>query len=158
MTKTGLGASSQNLTGLSVMIAGKNTLGFTDDSTKVPEFEFETINEESTGIVKPPKMTLGLKNLGQEYLAHIVEGNPFVLKGNIHEGDEDKALLITIQGQLHKMSSELKEGDSTKREFELRVDLYEETVDGQQTITYNRNPYKLILAGVDTAPNFNNNI
>jgi len=50
MTKTGLGANSQILSGLSILIGGKNTFGFTGDGTKQPEFEFELINEESTGM------------------------------------------------------------------------------------------------------------
>jgi len=158
MTKNGLGLPSQILTGLSIMIAGKNTFGYTDEGTKQPEFEFETVNEESTGLVKQPKMTIAVKNLGAEFVAHMSAGLPFVLKGNIREDGEDKSLLITAQGQLHKMSGEVKEGDSTKREFEIRVDMYSEVVDGIPTIVYSRNPYKCILAGVDMAPDFNNNI
>jgi len=158
MTKNGLGQPSQNLTGLSIMIGGKNTFGYTGDGTKAPEFEFETVNEDSTGIVKQPKMTLEVLNLGVEYIAHITAGLPFVLKGNIREDGEDKPLLITAQGQLHKMGQDIKEGDATKRTFELRVDMYSEVVDGVPTIVYNRHPYKCILGGVDMAPNFNNNI
>ncbi len=158
MTKNGLGLPSQILTGLSIMIAGKNTFGYTDEGTKQPDFEFETVNEESTGLVKQPKMTIAVKNLGAEFITHMSAGLPFVLKGNIREDGEDKSLLITAQGQLHKMSGEIKEGDSTKREFELRVDMYSEVVDGLSTIVYSRNPYKCILGGIDMAPNFNNNI
>jgi len=158
MTKTGLGESSQNLTGLAILIAGKNTFGYTDEGTKPPEFEFETINEESTGIVKQPKMTLAVKSLGAEFIAHISAGLPFVLKGNIRDDGEDKALLITAQGQLHKMGTDIKEGDSVKREFELRLDMYSEIVDGIPTIIYSRSPYKCVLGGIDTAPDFNSNI
>jgi len=158
MTKAGLGQSAQNLTGLSIMIGGKNTFGFTDEGTKAPAFEFETVNEDSTGIVKQPKMTLAVKNLGAEYIAHISAKLPFILKGNIRDDGEDKPLLITVQGQLHKMSGEMKEGDSVKREFEIRVDMYSEIVNGIPTIVYNRHPYKCILGGIDMAPKFNSNI
>lgn len=158
MTKHGLGQPAQNLTGLSIMIAGKNTFGYTDEGTKAPSFEFETVNEESTGIVKQPKMTIAVKNLGAEYIAHMSAGLPFVLKGNIREDGEDKPLLITAQGQLQKMSGDIKEGDSVKREFEIRVDMYSELVDLIPTIIYSRNPYKCILGGIDMAPDFNSNL
>ncbi len=158
MTKTGLGTASQNLTGLSILIAGKNTFGYTDEGTKVPTIEFETINEESTGIVKQPKMTLAIKNLNADYIAHIASGEPFVLKGNIREEHEDIPLKITAQGQLHKMEADVKEGDSTKRTFELRLDMYTEEVDGTATVEYSRQPYKIILGGKDMAPDFNKNI
>jgi hypothetical protein len=158
MTKSGLGQASQNLTGLSIMIAGKNTFGYTDEGTKAPEFEFTTVDEESTGILKQPKMTLGVKNLGAEYIAHMSLGLPFVLKGNIRDDGEDKPLLITVQGQLQKMGSEIKEGDSVKRSFEIRIDMYSEIVDMIPTIIYSRNPYKCILAGIDMAPDFNSNL
>jgi len=103
-------------------------------------------------------MTVAVKNLGAEYITHMSAGLPFVLKGNIRESGEDKPLLITAQGQLQKMSGEIKEGDSVKREFEIRVDMYSEIVDGLPTIIYSRNPYKCILGGIDTAPDFNSNL
>jgi len=158
MTKQGLGADAQLLTGLSIMIGGKNTFGYTGDGTKPPEFEFETVNEQSTGIVKQPKMTLEVLDLNPLYVTHIASGLPFVLKGNIRKDGEDKPLLVTVQGTLLKMSGELKEGDATKRTFELRVDMYNELVDGLPGIVYTREPYNIILGGVPMAPNFSNNV
>jgi len=158
MTKNGLGASAQALTGLSVLIGGKNTFGYTDEGTKTPEFEFETVNEESTGIVKQPKMTLAFNDLSVTHVAHISAGLPFVLKGNIRVDGEDKPYLITATGQLHKMGQEVKVGDSVKREFEIRLDLYSETVDGVPTVVYSRHPYNLILGGVPMAPDFSSNV
>jgi len=58
MDKNGLGKPSQGLTGLSILIGGKNTFGFTGDGTKGPEIEFNMMDEESTGLVKPLTMTL----------------------------------------------------------------------------------------------------
>ena len=158
MTKNGLGADAQLLTGLSIMIAGKNTFGYTGDGTKAPEFEFETVNEQSTGLVKQPKMTLEVLDLGAEYIAHIASGLPFVLKGNTRKDGEDKPLLVTVQGELMKTGGELKEGDATKRTFEIRVDMYNEVVDGIPTIVYTREPYNIILGGIPMAPDFSNNI
>jgi hypothetical protein len=158
MTKNGLGADSQILTGLSILIGGKSTFGYTGDGTKSPEFEFEQVNEQSTGIVKQPYMTLEAYNLGAEFVSHIASGLPFVLRGNLRRDGEDKPYLVTCQGQLKKLSGEIKEGDAVKRTFEIRVDMYSEVVDNVPAIIYNREPYKCILGGVDTAPDFNNNI
>ena len=158
MTKNGLGASAQALTGLSVLIGGKNTFGYTDEGTKSPEWEFETVNEESTGIVKQPKMTLAFNDLSATHIAHISAGLPFVLKGNIRVDGEDKPLLITANGQLHKMSGDIKVGDAVKREFEIRLDLYSEMVDGVPTVVYSRHPYNLILGGISMAPDFSSNV
>ena len=41
MANNGLGKTGQLLTGLAVLLAGKNTFGYTDEGTKPPEFEFE---------------------------------------------------------------------------------------------------------------------
>jgi len=158
MAKSGLGKVGQMLTGLSVLIGGKNTFGYTDEGTKPPEFEFEVVDEESTGIVKQPKMTFAVKDLGVQYISHIALGLPIILKGNIRHDGEDKPFLVTVQGEMLKMGTEVKEGDSTKREFEIRVDRYQEVVDYNETIIYNRHPYKCILGGVDKAPKFNKNI
>lgn len=158
MDKNGLGQPSQNLTGLSILIGGKNTFGYTGDGTKAPEFEFETVNEQSTGIIKVPKMTLEVENLGAEFIAHIASGLPFVLKGNINEDGENKPLVITAQGQKHKMSSEVKVGDATKRVFEIRVDMYTELVNNIPTIVYTRQPYNYIAGGIPMSSNFNENI
>lgn len=158
MTKNGLGASAQALTGLSVLIGGKNTFGYTDEGTKSPEWEFETVNEESTGIVKQPKMTLAFNDLSASHIAHIAAGLPFVLKGNIRVDNEDKPMLITASGQLHKMSGDIKVGDAVKREFEIRLDLYSEMVDSVPTVVYSRHPYNLILGGIPMAHNFSKNV
>jgi len=158
MTKNGLGASAQALTGLSVLIGGKNTFGYTDEGTKTPEWEFETVNEESTGIVKQPKMTLAFNDLSATHIAHISAGLPFVLKGNIRVDGEDKPMLITATGQLHKMSGEIKVGDAVKREFEIRLDLYSEMVDSIPTVVYSRHPYNLILGDIMMAPDFSKNV
>ena len=158
MNKQGLGADAQIITGLSIMIAGKNTFGYTGDGTKAPEFEFETVNEQTTGIVKQPKMTVEVLDLSAEYIKQMANGDPFVLKGNIRKDGEDKPLVVTVQGTVTKLSGEIKEGDAAKRTFELRVDMYKEEVDGSEAINYVRTPYKMAFAGVDMAPDFNNNI
>lgn len=158
MTKNGLGAEAQLLTGMSIMIAGKNTFGYTGDGTKAPEFEFETVNEQSTGLVKQPKMTIEVLDLSAEYITHIASGLPFVLKGNTRKDGEDTPLLVTVQGELMKTSGEIKEGDATKRTFEIRVDMYSEIVNGVPSIVYTREPYSLVLGGVPMAPDFSNNI
>lgn len=158
MDKNGMGKSSQNLSGLSILIAGKNTFGYTGDGTKAPEFEFETVNNDSTGIVKPPKMTIEVENLGVEFITHITSGLPFVLKGNIHEDGSNKGIVITAQGELHKMGQTVKVGDSVKRTLELRVDLYNEIVENIPTIIYTRHPYNLVLGGIPVSAKFNDNI
>ena len=89
MAKSGLGKVGQILTGLSVLIGGKNTFGYTDEGTKPPEFEFDVVDEESTGIVKQPKMILALNDLGASHIAHIMSGLPIILKGNIRDDGED---------------------------------------------------------------------
>ena len=158
MTKTGLGASSQTITGLSVLIGGKNTFGYTDEGTKTPEIEFEVVNEDSTGIIKQPKMTLAFNDLSVSHITHIASGLPFVLKGNIRVDGEDKPIVITANGQMHKMTTNTKVGDNAKREFEIRLDLYSEMIDGVPTIVYSRHPYNLILGGIPMAPDFSSNI
>jgi len=158
MDKHGLGASSQALTGLSILLGGKNTFGYTGDGTKAPEFEFVTVDEDSTGIVKAVKMTVEVENLGADYITHMAKGEPFVLKGNVSDDGSNVPLVATIQGQLHKLSPEFKVGDKVKRQFELRVDLYKELVDGVSTIEYTRHPYKYVLGGVDMTSNFSDNV
>ncbi len=158
MTKSGLGKANQALLGLSILIGGKNTFGQTGEKTKVPTFEFNTIDDEPTGIVKRPKMTLEVNNLGAEYIAHMAANLPFVLKGNIEEDGVSTSYLITAQGSLTQMGTELKEGDKTSRSFELSLNMYSEVVDNVPTIEYVRHPYVCILAGVVKAPNFNENI
>jgi len=158
MTKNGLGNDSQLLTGLSIMIAGKNTFGYTGDGTKPPEFEFETVNEQSTGLVKQPTMTLEVLDLHPMYITHIASGAPFILKGNLRQDGEDTPLLVTVQGEVTKISAEMKEGDAAKRTFELRVDMYTELVNALPSIVYTRSPYSLFLGGIPMAPDFSNNI
>ncbi len=158
MDKNGMGKPSQNLSGLSILIAGKNTFGYTGDGTKAPEFEFETVNNDSTGIVKPPKMTIEVENLGAEFVTHMASNLPFVLKGNIHEDGENKGVVITVQGELQKMGQTVKVGDSVKRTLEIRVDLYTEVVDGVPSIVYTRHPYNLVLGGIPMSTNYNSNI
>ena len=158
MDKNGIGKASQILTGLSILIAGKNTLGYTGDGTKVSDIEFNMVDEESTGIIKPLTMTLEVNNLGAEYITHIATGLPFVLKGNIHEDGENKSYVVTAQGKLKKMGADIKVGDVTKRTFEITLNMYSEVVDGLPTVVYTKDPYTCILGGVDTAPNFNDNL
>ncbi len=158
MNKNGLGKPSQSLTGLSILIGGKNTFGYTGDGTKSPTVEFNMIDEESTGIVKPLKMTLEVENLGAEFIAHIFAGLPFVLKGNIHEDGENKPYLVTAQAKPVKMETGLKVGENSKRTFELNLVMYSELVDNIPTIVYTKSPYTCILAGIDTAPKFNDHI
>ncbi len=158
MDKNGLGKASQILTGMAILIAGKNTLGFTGDGTKVSDIEFNTVDEESTGIIKPLVMTLEVNSLNAEFITHITAGLPFVLKGNIHEDGENKSYIVTAQGGLKKMAAEVKTGDAVKRTFELNLNMYSEVVDGLPTVVYTKNPYTCILGGIDTAPNFNDNL
>jgi len=158
MQKNGLGQPAQSLTGLSILVGGKNTFGYTGDGTKAPEFEFETVDEDSTGIVKVPKMTLEVENLGAEFIAHIAGGLPFVLKGNIHEDGVNKPIVITAQGQLHKMGQDVKVGDKVKRTFEIRVDMFSEIVDNIPTIVYTRHPYNLVMGGIPMSADFSSNV
>ena len=158
MDKNGLGEPSQQLNALSILIGGKNTLGYTGDGTKAPVLEFNKVDEESTGILKPLSMTLEVENLGIEFIAHIFAGLPFVLKGNIHEDGENKLLLITVQAKPMKMESTLKVGEKAKRSFELMVNMYSEIVDNIPTIVYTRSPYTAIIGGIDTAPNLSDNL
>lgn len=158
MDKNGLGQPAQNLSGLSILIGGKNTFGYTGDGTKAPEFEFITANEQSTGIVKPPKMTIEVENLGIEFITHMASGLPFVLKGNINEDGENKPLVLTVQGQLQKMGQDIKVGDATKRTFEIRVDMYTELVDNIPTIVYTRHPYNLVMGGIPMSSDFSDNV
>jgi len=158
MDKNGLGKPSQGLTGLSILIGGKNTFGFTGDGTKGPEIEFNMMDEESTGLVKPLTMTLEVENLGAEYITHMATNLPFVLKGNISEDGENKPYLITAQGKLKKMGTDIKVGDKVKRTFELTMTMYSEMVDNIPTVVYTKSPYMCFLGGIDTAPDFNDNI
>ena len=158
MQKNGLGQPSQNLTGLSILIGGKNTFGYTGDGTKAPEFEFETVDDDSTGIVKVPKMTLEVENLGVEFITHIASGAPFVLRGNIHDDGENKPIMITAQGQLRKLGQEIKVGDKVKRTFEIRIDMYTELIDNIPTIVYTRHPYDLIIGGIPISSDFSDNV
>ncbi len=154
MDKHGLGDESQKAIGMSILIAGKNTFGYTGDGTKLPEFDFIKINESSTGLVKQPIMTIEVENLRAEFITHMASGLPFVLKSTLHEEDE-LPLLITAQGDLHKMGSDVKVGDNVKRTFELKLNMYTEMVDNLPTVVYTRKPYNLVLGGIDKAPDFN---
>lgn len=145
MTKQGLGNSS-TLTGLSVLVAGKNTFGKTGD-VKLPEWEYEVVDEESIGIPKSPKITLPIFDLNQTIIQAIKNGETIVLKGNVRDEGEDKPIQISLTMQLHKMSPEFKEGDKVGRTFEGRIDTFEETYDGKQTVKYNRGSLELILGG-----------
>ena len=49
--------------------------------------------------------------------------------------------------QLHKVGTELKEGDSVKRTLEGRINTFEETYKGSQTVNYNRDGLVLVLGG-----------
>ncbi|MBL0702561.1 MAG: phage major tail tube protein [Sulfurospirillum sp.] len=146
MNKNGLGSPAQNMSGLSIVIGGKNTFGKTGD-IKIPDWEFEVVNEESTGIPKSPKITLPVHDLGAEYISAVQNGESIVLKGNIREDGEDKPYVVTMTLQLHKIGTEIKEGESVKRNLEGRIDTFEETVDGKQTIKYNRSSLELIVGG-----------
>jgi hypothetical protein len=158
MDKNGLGRTAQSLTGLSILIGGKNTFGYTGEATKVSDIEFVMVGEESTGIVKPLTMTLEIFDLGAEYITHIITGLPFVLKGNIHEGGVNKPYMIAAQGDLKKMGTDIKVGESVKRTFELNISMYSEVVDNLPTVVYHKDPYSCILGGVDTSKNFSDNV
>jgi hypothetical protein len=157
MDKFGLGDSAQKVSGSSILVSGKNTYGYTGDC-KDPEFEFEEVDGESIGIVKRPKITIEICNLGAEFITHIASGLPFVLKKNISEDGENKPVVTTIQGDLLKMSEESKVGDIAKRTFEINLNMYSQVVDKIPTITYARQPYKCFFGAIDTAPKFNDNL
>lgn len=149
MNKSGLGAPAQNMTGLAIVIGGKNTYGKTGD-IKIPDWEFEVVNEESTGVPKSPKMTLPVHDLSPEYISAIQEGESIVLKGNIREDGEDVPYVVTMTMQLQKIGTEIKEGETVKRNLEGRIDTFEETVNGNQTVKYNRGALELVLGGNGT--------
>jgi len=145
-TKQGNGNTGQVANTLALIIGGKNTFGMVDDF-KAPDWEFEVGNEESTGIVKSPKVTFSLMDLSPSYIADIKNSEPFILKGNIRENGKDIPYSITMTTQLHKIGTEIKEGESVKREFEARINTYEEIIGGKQAVKYNRDTMELILGG-----------
>lgn len=146
MTKQGLGATGAVLSGLSVIIGDKNTFGKVD-SIKIPDWEFEVVNEESTGIIKSPKTSLSFSDLSPAHIAHIKAGKPFVIRGNIRENGKDIPYTATLSMQLHKLGTELKEGDSVKRSFDGRIDSFKEKINNQETVDWNRSTLKLVLGG-----------
>ena len=145
-TKQGNGATGQIANTMAVIIAGKNTFGKVDDF-KAPDWEFEVVDEESTGLVKSPKVTFSLMDLDTRYIKAMKDGEAFILKGNIRENGVDVPYSVTMTTQLHKIGTEYKEGENVKREFEARVDTFEEIINGKQTIKYNRDAMELILGG-----------
>ena len=146
MTKQSLGASGSVLSGLSILLGGKSTFGKTED-VKLPDWEFEVVNDESTGLVKTPKISLDVVDLAPQYISAMQNGDTFIIKGNIRENGKDVPYVATVSCQLHKVGTELKEGDSVKRSLEGRVNTFEETINGQQTVQYNREALVLILGG-----------
>ena len=158
MNKSGLGGAGQVLTGLAIVIGGKNTFGFCD--VKVPDWEYEVVDENSTGIPKSPKITLDVYDLGAEYISAVQSGESIVVKGNIRTENDDVPYTATMTLQLHKIGTELKEGEKTKRTLEARVDTFEETVDGKQTIKYNRKALELVVGGdgVNLLEKFGSNV
>lgn len=157
MTKQGSGDTGQVLNGLALVINGRGTFGETGD-VKIPDWEFEVVDEESTTMLKSPKITLPIKNLVASDIASINRGETIILKGNLREGGKDKRLEISLKMQLHKMSTTCKEGESVERTFEGRVDHYTETVDGTQTVKYMRNPMHLDLGDGNIYETFNKNL
>ena len=146
MTKQGLGATGGILSGLSIYIGGKNTFGKTE-SVKLPDWEFEVVNEESTGLIKSPNISLEVSDLSPAYISAIQNGETFIIKGNVREDGRDFPYVATMSVQLHKVGTELKEGDSVKRTLEGRINTFEETYKGSQTVNYNRDGLVLILGG-----------
>jgi len=66
---SGLGSSGQVLTGLALVIDGRNTFGETGE-VKMPDWEFLVVNEESTGIVKSPKVTVPTQSTSRRYCTY----------------------------------------------------------------------------------------
>ena len=118
MTKTGLGDTGQILSGLSIILGGKNTFGKTED-IKLPDWEFELVNEESTGLIKSPTITLDVADLAPEYIKAMKDGETFLIKGNIREGGVDVPYVASMSCQLHKIGTETKEGEFAKRTLEI---------------------------------------
>ena len=146
MTKTGLGATGGTLSGLSIYLGGKNTFGMTE-SVKLPDWEFEVVDEESTGLIKSPKITLEVSDLNATYISAMQAGESFIIKGNVREEGRDYPYIASMSCQLHKIGTELKEGDKVKRTLEGRIDTFEETYRGSQSVSFNRKGLKLILGG-----------
>ena len=145
-SKQGNGKTGQIATTLAIVMAGKNTFGMVDDF-KSPDWEFEVVNEESTNIIKSPKVSFSLMDLDPRYIGAMKDGEPFILKGNIRENGVDVPYSVTMTTQLHKIGTEIKEGENVKREFEARIDTYEEIINGKQSVKYNRDAMELILGG-----------
>lgn len=143
-TKQGNGQTGQIANTLAMIIGGKNTFGLVEDF-KAPDWEFEVVNEESTGIIKSPKVSFSLIDLSPSYIAAIKSGDPFMLKGNIRQNGIDVPYTITMTTQLHKIGTEIKEGENVKRDFEARINTYEEIIDGKQSVKYNRDSMELLL-------------
>lgn len=138
MQKQGLGAESQLLTGLALIIGGKNTFGKTGDINP-PDFEYEVVDEQITGIPKSPRLKFTVWDASAHFLDSIAKGEDFLLSGNIRAEDAvDAPLSMAIGHKLIKTKLVTKEGDRTGREFEIRVDTYIEKVNGEQTVKWNR--------------------
>lgn len=158
MADSNLGKAGQTLTGLSILIAGKNTFGYTGDGTAIGDIEFETVNDKSTGIVKTLSIELEVCNLGAEFITHIALGLPFILKGNLNIDGENVGVIETMQGELVKMGKDQKVGDVVKRKMTINLNMYSELVEGLPTVVYVRDPYTILLGGIDMSPNFTENI
>lgn len=159
MTKAGLGATGHALTGLAVIIGGKNTFGKTGD-VKPLEVEYEVVNEESTGLIKSPMVTITVYDLSKHYLSAISRGEDIILKGNVRDEGKDLPVSIALSGQMHKMSPEFKEGEQTGRTFEIRADNYIEKINNEETIKWNRDKLDLVIGGdsVNLLEDFGKNI
>jgi len=157
MTKQGNGATGQVINGLALVLGGRGTFGETGEF-KFPDWEFETVDEESTTILKSPKISFVIKNLAPSDIKAINRGDTILLIGNLREDGRDKRLEISLKIQLHKMATSCKEGEAVERTFEGRLDYYEEKVAGVQTVKYQRNPLFLDLGDGNIYEEFNKNV
>jgi len=145
-TKQGLGNTGSVLSGLTIVMGGKNTFGKTGD-VKLPEWEFEVVDEESTGIPKSAKISIQVHDMSGSYLSAMMAGESFIIKGNIRENGVDVPYSATMNCQLHKVGTDTKEGEYISRTLEGRIDNFEEVVSGSQTVKYSREKLELILGG-----------
>jgi len=144
-TKEGLGNSSV-LTGLAVVVGGKNTFGKTGD-VKLPDWEQEVVDDEATGIPKSPKITVPIFDLSEKIIRAFRDEESIVLRGNVRDEGDDRAVEISFSGQLHKMSPEFKEGEKTGRTFTVRLDVYEEKYNNVVVRKWNRGTLEDDLGG-----------
>jgi len=144
--KAGLGATGDALTGMSIIVGGKNTFGKTGE-VKLPEWKYIIQNEESTGLPESVMMEITIHDMSQHYIAAFAKGEDILLKANLRNEGKDIPFTAALSGQVHEISSPFKEMDNAGRTFKIRLDNYIEKVAGEETVKWNCKKLHLEFGG-----------